>query len=188
LSLCICKFCFIFYIISFFLLFPQILFSLSFYLIHIIIAFNAQTKIQYDAMVYLCLIKDLLFFLHVWSHVMITRGTHTYIKETISPFYSSLQSGYYNRVLTHCLRARRAAMAATSTPTLHRRLGRLQSTLHRQFLVPLRQTGATVGPQVHQAPGGRNSPVVPQKVPDHEKSYPRVHGGGCDRGLLQGIQ
>jgi hypothetical protein len=84
--LCICKFCFISYIISFFLLFPQILFSLSFYLIHIIIAFNAQTKIQYDAMVYLCLIKDLLFFLHEWSHVMITRGTHTYIKETISPF------------------------------------------------------------------------------------------------------
>jgi hypothetical protein len=37
-------------------------------------------------MVYLCLIKDLLFFLHGWSHVMITRGTHTYIKETISPF------------------------------------------------------------------------------------------------------
>jgi hypothetical protein len=37
-------------------------------------------------MVYLCLIKDLLFFLHEWSHVMITRGTHTYIKETISPF------------------------------------------------------------------------------------------------------
>jgi hypothetical protein len=36
-------------------------------------------------MVYLCLIKDLLF-LHEWSHVMITRGTHTYIKETISPF------------------------------------------------------------------------------------------------------
>jgi hypothetical protein len=79
-------------------------------------------------------------------------------------------------------------MAATSTPTLHRRLERLQSTLHRQLSVPLRQTNATMGPQIHQAPGGQNSPVVPQKVPDHEKSYPRGHGGGRDRGLLQGIQ
>jgi hypothetical protein len=77
-----------------------------------------------------------------------------------------------DRVLTHCPRARRATMAATSTPTLHQRLGRLQSAFHRQFLVPLRQTGATVGPQIHQAPGRRNSPVIPQKVPDHEKSYP----------------
>jgi hypothetical protein len=60
--------------------------------------------------------------------------------------------------------------------------------LHRQLSVPLRQTSATMGPQIHQAPGGRNSPVVPQKVPDHEKSYPRGHGGGRDRGLLQRIQ
>jgi hypothetical protein len=79
-------------------------------------------------------------------------------------------------------------MAVTSTSTLHRRLERLQSTLHRQFSVPLRQTGATMGPQIHQAPGGRNSPVVPQKVPDHEKSYPRGRGGSRDRGLLQRIQ
>jgi hypothetical protein len=47
---------------------------------------HKQPRIQYDAIVYLCLIKDLLFFLHEWSHVMITRGTQTYIKETISPF------------------------------------------------------------------------------------------------------
>jgi hypothetical protein len=78
-------------------------------------------------------------------------------------------------------------MATTSTPALHRRLERLQSTLHRQLSVPLRQTSATMGPQIHQAPGGRNSPVVPQKVPDHEKSYPQGHGGGRDRGLLQRI-
>jgi hypothetical protein len=65
---------------------------------------------------------------------------------------------------------------------------RLQPTLHRQLPVPLRQTGATMGPQIHQAPGGRNSPVVPQKVPDHEKSFPRGRGGGSDRGLLQTIQ
>jgi hypothetical protein len=79
-------------------------------------------------------------------------------------------------------------MAATSTLTLHRRLERLQSALHRHLSDPLRQTGATMGPQFHQAPGGRNSPVVPQKVPDHEKSNPRGRGGGSDRGLLQRIQ
>jgi hypothetical protein len=44
-------------------------------------------------------------------------------------------------------------MAATSTPTLHRRLERLQSTLYRQLSVPLQQTSATMGPQIHQAPG-----------------------------------
>jgi hypothetical protein len=96
--------------------------------------------------------------------------------------------GRNDRVLTYCPRARRAAMAATPTPTLHRRLERLQSALHRQLSVPLRQTGATMGPQIHQAPGGRNSSVVPQKVPDPEKSYPRGRGGGSDRGLLQRIQ
>jgi hypothetical protein len=96
--------------------------------------------------------------------------------------------GRNDRVLTHRPRARRAAMVATSTPTLHRRLERLQSALHRQLSVPLRQTGATMGPQIHQAPGGQNSPVIPQKVPVHEKSYPRGHGGGSDRGLLQRIQ
>jgi hypothetical protein len=45
-----------------------------------------------------------------------------------------------------------------------------------------------MGPQIHQASGGQNSPVVPQKVPDHEKSYPRGHRGGHDRRLLQRIQ
>jgi hypothetical protein len=79
-------------------------------------------------------------------------------------------------------------MAATPTPTLHRRLERLQSVLHRQLPISLRQTGATMGPQIHQAPGGRNSPVVPQKIPEHEKSYPRGCGSSSDRGLLPGIQ
>jgi hypothetical protein len=37
-------------------------------------------------------------------------------------------------------------MAVTPTPTLHRRLERLQSALHRQLLVPLRQTDAAMGP------------------------------------------
>jgi hypothetical protein len=91
-------------------------------------------------------------------------------------------------ILPHCPRARRTAMATASTSTLHRRLERLQSALHCKFSVPLRQTGATMRPQIHQAPGGRNSLIVPQKVPDHEKSYPRGHRGGRDRGLLQRIQ
>jgi hypothetical protein len=34
----------------------------------------------------------------------------------------------------------------------------------------------------------RNSPVVPQKIPDHEKSYPRGRGSGGDRRLLPGIR
>jgi hypothetical protein len=63
-------------------------------------------------------------------------------------------------------------MAVTPTPTLHRRLERLQSTLHRQLSVSLRQTGTTMGPQIHQALRGRISLVIPQKIPDHEKSYP----------------
>jgi hypothetical protein len=79
-------------------------------------------------------------------------------------------------------------MAMTPTPTLHRRLERLQSALHRQLSVSLRQTGAAMGPQIHQAPGGRNSSVIPQKVLDHEKSYPRGRGNSSDRGFLQGIQ
>jgi hypothetical protein len=45
-------------------------------------------------------------------------------------------------------------MATTPTATLHRRLERLQSVLHRQLSVPLQQAGAAVGPQIHQAPEG----------------------------------
>jgi hypothetical protein len=44
-------------------------------------------------------------------------------------------------------------MAATPTTTLHRRLERFQSALHRQLPVSLRQTSATMGPQIHQVPG-----------------------------------
>jgi hypothetical protein len=38
--------------LSFSLLFPQFLFIIILLFIHIIIVLNAQTKIQYDAMVY----------------------------------------------------------------------------------------------------------------------------------------
>jgi hypothetical protein len=72
--------------------------------------------------------------------------------------------GYRGRdghVLAYRPWARRVAMAMTPTPTMHRRLERLQSALHRQLPISLRQTGATMGPQIHQAPGGRNSPDVP---------------------------
>jgi hypothetical protein len=47
-----------------------------------------------------------------------------------------------------------AAMAMTPTPTLHRRLERLQLVLHCQLPISLRQTGAAMGPQIHQAPRG----------------------------------
>jgi hypothetical protein len=40
-----------------------------------------HTKIQYYAMVYLCLSGVLLIFKHDQTHVMINRDTHTYIKE-----------------------------------------------------------------------------------------------------------
>jgi hypothetical protein len=44
------------FVYSLFLFFLQILFSLlSYFFIHIIIVLNAQTKIQYDAIAYLCL-------------------------------------------------------------------------------------------------------------------------------------
>jgi hypothetical protein len=47
---------------------------------------HKQTKIpKYDAMVYLCLSKDLLIFKHGQSHVMIIRdGTHIQVKELFS--------------------------------------------------------------------------------------------------------
>ena len=61
--------------------------------------------------------------------------------------------GRHDRVSAHRPWARCAAVATTSTPTLHRRLGRLQSTFHRQLPVSLRQASATMGPQIHQAPG-----------------------------------
>jgi hypothetical protein len=57
-------------------------------------------------------------------------------------------------VLAHRPQAGCVAMATTTTPTLHRRLERLHSALHRQLPISLRQTGAAMGPQIHQAPRG----------------------------------
>jgi hypothetical protein len=79
-------------------------------------------------------------------------------------------------------------VALTSTQTLHRRLERLQSVLHRQLLVPLRQAGAAMGPQIHPALEQGDPSVVPQDVSDHEEPHPRSHRGGSDRRLLPGIQ
>jgi hypothetical protein len=50
---------------------------------------------------------------------------------------SRRDEGSDDGVLAHCLGARHAAVAPTSTPTLHRQLERLQSLLHRQLPVPL---------------------------------------------------
>ena len=47
-------------------------------------------------MVYSCLSNVLLIFEHDQSYVMINGGTHTYIKETISPFVLP-----YNLVITN---------------------------------------------------------------------------------------
>jgi hypothetical protein len=59
-----------------------------------------------------------------------------------------------DRILAYRSRAGCTVMAATPTPTLHRRLERLQSALHHQLPISLRQTGATMGPQIHQVPRG----------------------------------
>jgi hypothetical protein len=42
---------------------------------------------------FICVLLRIYFFLHEWSHVMITKGTHTYIKETISPFILPFKVG-----------------------------------------------------------------------------------------------
>jgi hypothetical protein len=79
---------FIFYNISIFLFYFQInfrfrvyfkiLIPLSLHFIHIIIAFNARTKIQNDAMVYLCRSEVLLIFKHDQTHVMINGDAHIF--------------------------------------------------------------------------------------------------------------
>jgi hypothetical protein len=56
---------------------------------------NAQTKIQYDAKVYLCRIEVLLIFKHDRSHVMINGDAHIFKGDNTS-FYSPLQFEYYN--------------------------------------------------------------------------------------------
>jgi hypothetical protein len=57
-------------------------------------------------------------------------------------------------ILAHRSWARCIVVATTPATTLHQSLERLQSVLHRPLFVPLRQTGTTMGPQIHQAPGG----------------------------------
>jgi hypothetical protein len=57
--------------------------------------------------------------------------------------------GHNYNVFAHCPGAGLTAVALTSTPTLHRRLERLQSALHRHLSVPLRQASAAMGPQIH---------------------------------------
>jgi integral membrane sensor domain MASE1 len=55
----------------------------------IIIGLNAQTKLQYDAMVYLCLINVLLIFEHDQSHVMIVNG-HQTLRSTLFSLFTHL--------------------------------------------------------------------------------------------------
>jgi hypothetical protein len=56
-------------------------------------------------------------------------------------------------------------MAMTPTPTLHRRLERLQSVFYCQLPISLRQAGTTMGPQIHTT-----------KSADHFRTV--VQGGG----------
>jgi hypothetical protein len=44
----------------------------------------------------------------------------------------------------------------------------------REFPIPLQQTGATMGPQIHQAPERRDPPLVPQAIPNNEEPLPEV--------------
>jgi hypothetical protein len=55
----------------------------------IIIVLNAQTKLQYDAMVYLCLGKVLLIYKHDQSHVMIDNG-HQTLRSTLFSLFTYL--------------------------------------------------------------------------------------------------
>jgi Fe-S cluster assembly ATPase SufC len=85
---------------------------LSLHFIHFIIAFNAQTKIQNDAMVYLCHSEVLLiFFKRDQSHVMINGDAHIF-KGDNSSLYSSLQYEYYNTpgVTVHLTTSRHLSM------------------------------------------------------------------------------
>ena len=80
------------YFIYSFLFSPIFLKSSSHYyfiFIHIIIVLNGQPKIQYDAMVYLCLSKDLLIFKHDQSHVMINNG-HQILRSTLFSWFTYL--------------------------------------------------------------------------------------------------
>jgi hypothetical protein len=53
------------------------------------IGLNAQTKLQYDAMVYLCLSNVLLIFEHDQSHVMIVNG-HQTLRSTLFSLFTHL--------------------------------------------------------------------------------------------------
>jgi hypothetical protein len=73
-------------------LFPLILhliIIIIFFIHFIIIVLNAQTKLQYDAMVYLCLSKVLLIFKHDQSHVMIG-NCHQTLRSTLFSLFTYL--------------------------------------------------------------------------------------------------
>jgi hypothetical protein len=88
----------------------------------------------------------------------------------------------------HCPRAGCAKVAPAFVETLHRRLGRFQSSVCCKFPIPFRQTGTTMGPQIHQMPEQRDPPLVPQEISNHEKPYSQSRGGSRDRGFLSKIQ
>jgi hypothetical protein len=77
-------------------------------------------------------------------------------------------------------------MAVTPTPTLHRRLERLQSALHRQLPISLRQTGATMGPQIPQAPGDETLRLYLKRFQTMRNRIPEVAEAAVIEDFYQG--
>jgi hypothetical protein len=94
LEIQLCIFYLYFDILSLLLFFSSNPLHYYFIFIRSIMVLNAQTKIQYDAKVYLCRSEVLLIFKHDRSHVMINGDAHIFKGEN-SSFYSPLQFEYY---------------------------------------------------------------------------------------------
>jgi hypothetical protein len=56
----------------------------------------------------------------------------------------------HDSVPAHCSRAGHVAMPSTFSSTMHQRLGRFQPSVCRELPIPLRQTDAAMGSQIHQ--------------------------------------
>jgi hypothetical protein len=82
--------------------------------------------------------------------------------------------GCQDSVPTHCTRAGCTAVASASAATLHQRLRRFQLSICRKFPIPFGQTGATMGPQIYQAPEQRDPPLISQEISNLRNHIPKV--------------
>jgi hypothetical protein len=96
--------------------------------------------------------------------------------------------GCHDSILAHCPGAGRAAVASTSTVVLHQWLGRFQLSVCREFPIPFRQAGATMGPQICQAPERRDPLLISQEILNHEEPHSWSRGGSRYQWLLSWIQ